>query len=69
MTVSDAGYRIPADPRLLAIAFECMAHGILLLCTGEMSKLRIAVEGARVRPIMPNINTRKTFVGGHGENS
>jgi len=52
VTVSDAGYRIPADPRLLAIAFECMAHGILLLCTGEMSKLRIAVEGARVRPAL-----------------
>ena len=52
VAVSDAGYRIPADPRLLAIAFECMAHGILLLCTGEMSKLRIAVEGARVRPAL-----------------
>ena len=52
VAVSDAGYRIPADPRLLAIAFECMAHCILLLCTGEMSKLRIAVEGARVRPAL-----------------
>ena len=52
VSVSDASYRIPADPRLLAIAFECMAHGILLLCTGEMSKLRIAVEGARVRPAL-----------------
>lgn len=52
VTLSDATYRIPADARLLSIALECMAHGMLLLCTGEMSTLRIAVEGARVRPAL-----------------
>ena len=52
VTLSDATYRIPADARLLSIALECMAHGMLLLCTGEMSKLRIAVECARVRPAL-----------------
>jgi hypothetical protein len=52
LMVADADYRIPADKRLLTIALECMAHGMLMLCTGETSTLRIAVKGTWVRPAL-----------------
>jgi ParB/Sulfiredoxin domain len=52
VTISDADYRIPADKRLLATALECMAHGMLMLCKGDSSELRITVEGTWIRPAL-----------------
>ena len=52
VTISDAAYRIVADARLLSIALDCMAHGMLLLCTGARATFRVAVDGTRVRPAL-----------------
>jgi hypothetical protein len=76
VTVSDADYRVEADKRLLSVALQCMAHGMLMLCSGGTSKLQVSFEGTRVRPALIvevsldaatiDLHAARTFFDGDG---